>query len=99
MAAGKAIVSTPYAYATEMLSPERGRLVPPDSPEALADAFIELLRDPELRASMGRRAYEHSRGMVWWEVGSQYRRIFDRAASLADSTPRAPFRNLAAVVA
>jgi len=99
MAAGKAIVSTPYAYATEMLSPERGRLVPPDSPEALADAFIELLLDPELRASMGRRAYEHSRGMVWWEVGSQYRRIFDRAASLADSTPRARFRNLAAVVA
>ena len=99
MAAGKAIVSTPYAYATEMLSPERGRLVPPNSPKALADAFIELLRDPELRASMGRRAYEYSRGMVWWEVGSQYRRIFDRAASLADSTPRAPFRNLAAVVA
>lgn len=99
MAAGKAIVSTPYAYAIEMLSPERGRLVPPDSPEALAEAFIELLRDPELRASMGRRAYEHSRGMVWWEIGSQYRRIFDRAASLADSTPRAPFRNLAAVVA
>jgi len=81
MAAGKPIVSTPYAYATEMLSGDRGRLVPPGSAAALADAFIELLRDPDLRAAMGRRAYEHSRGMVWWEVGSQYRRIFDRAMS------------------
>ncbi len=99
MAAGKAIVSTPYAYALEMLSPERGRLVPPGSPEALADAFIELLRDPELRSSMGRQAYEHSRGMVWWEIGSQYRRIFDRAASASASTPRPQFRKLAAVVA
>jgi glycosyltransferase involved in cell wall biosynthesis len=99
MAAGKAIVATPYAYALEMLTAESGRFVPPDSPKALSDALIELLLDPELRASMGRRAYERSRGMVWWEIGSQYRRIFDRVASLADSAPRAPFRNLAAVVA
>jgi hypothetical protein len=48
---------------------------------------------------MGRRAYEYSRSMVWWEVGSQYRRIFDRTMSLADSPPRAPFLKLAAVVA
>jgi glycosyltransferase involved in cell wall biosynthesis len=86
MAAGKSIVSTPYAYATEMLSGDRGRLVPLGSTGALSDAFIELLRDPDLRAAMGRRAYEHSRGMVWWEVGSQYRRIFDRAISA--SAPR-----------
>ena len=99
MAAGKAIVATPYAYALEMLTAESGRFVPPNSPKALSDALIELLLDPELRASMGRRAYERSRGMVWWEIGSQYRRIFDRVASLADSAPRAPFRNLAAVVA
>jgi glycosyltransferase involved in cell wall biosynthesis len=99
MAAGKAIVSTPYAYALEMLSPDRGRLVPAGSPEALAGAFIELLADPELRASMGRRAYDHSRGMVWWEIGSQYRRIFDRAISAAASAPRMPARKFAAVVA
>ena len=99
MAAGKAIVSTPYAYAVEMLSPDRGRLVPAGSPEALAREFIELLGDPELRAAMGRRAYERSRGMVWWEVGSQYRRIFDRAIEGPAMTARPPFRNLAAVVA
>lgn len=99
MAAGKPIVSTPYAYAKEMLSPDRGRLVPPGSSEALAEALVQLLGDPELRASIGRRAYEHSRGMVWWEVGSQYRRIFDRAIAGAASKPRPPLREYAAVVA
>ena len=99
MAAGKPIVSTPYAYALEMLSPELGRIVPPGSPDGLAGAFIELLSDPDLRASMGRRAYERSRGMVWWEIGSQYRRIFDQAISDAAASLRSPARKFAAVVA
>jgi glycosyltransferase involved in cell wall biosynthesis len=79
MGAGKAIVSTPYAYARERLAHGRGRLVPAGSPDALAEAFIELLRDPALRALLGRRAYAYSRGMVWSEVGAQYRRVFARA--------------------
>jgi glycosyltransferase involved in cell wall biosynthesis len=99
MAAGKAIVSTPYAYATEMLSPDRGRLVPAGSPDALAREFIELLGDPDLRAALGLRAYERSRGMVWWEVGSQYRRIFDGAIGTTVPATRPPFGSLAAVVA
>ena len=99
MAAGKPIVSTPYAYAIEMLSPDCGRLVPAGSPEALAREFIELLGDPELRSALGMRAYERSRGMVWWEVGSQYRRIFDGVIETAAAAPRPQYRSLAAVVA
>lgn len=99
MAAGKPIVSTPYAYAIEMLSPDRGRLVPAGSPEALAREFIELLGDPELRSVLGMRAYERSRDMVWWVVGSEYRRIFDRVIETAAAAPRPQFRNLTAVVA
>ena len=99
MAAGKPIVSTAYAYATEMLAPDRGRLVPAGSPEALASEFIELLGDPEIRAAMGLRAYERSRGMVWWEVGSQYRRIFDQVIAGAGQRARPSFRKLTAVVA
>jgi glycosyltransferase involved in cell wall biosynthesis len=86
MAAGKPIVSTPYAYAVEMLTADRGRIVQPGSPDAFAAQFIELLGDPELRASMGRKAYEHSRGMVWWEVGAKYRLIFERATTAAASS-------------
>ncbi|MGD0018268.1 MAG: glycosyltransferase family 4 protein [Candidatus Limnocylindrales bacterium] len=92
MGAGRAIVSTPYAYATELLAEGRGRLVPSRSPAALAEAFVELLSDHELRIAMGRRAYEHTRGMVWWEVGAAYRRIFDRAAGVAGAAVTVPFR-------
>lgn len=97
MAAGKPIVSTPYAYATEMLSPDRGRLVPPGKPAELAKTFIEILLDPELRASMGKQAYDHSRGMVWWEIGARYREVFERATSAADSNPLSSARKFAAV--
>jgi glycosyltransferase involved in cell wall biosynthesis len=83
MSAGKAIVSTPYAYARERLAHGRGRLVPSGSTALLAEAFIELLSDPKLRTAIGRRAYEHSRGMIWFEVGAEYRRVFARAARSA----------------
>jgi glycosyltransferase involved in cell wall biosynthesis len=80
MGAGKAIVSTPYAYATERLAGGRGRLIAPGSTEGLAEAFIELARNPELRAAYGRQAYEYSRGMRWPEIGAAYRRLFARVA-------------------
>jgi glycosyltransferase involved in cell wall biosynthesis len=80
MSAGRAIVSTPYAYARERLAKGRGCLVAAGSSDALATAFVELLADPARRASYGRRAYEYSRGMVWSTVGEEYGRIFARAA-------------------
>jgi glycosyltransferase involved in cell wall biosynthesis len=83
MGAGRAIVSTPYAYAAEMLAEGRGMLVPPGSPDGLATALNTLLGDPALRASMGRRAYAHGRGMLWSAVGAQYRALFDEVANEA----------------
>jgi polysaccharide biosynthesis protein PslF len=80
MSAGKAIVSTPYAYASERLAQGRGRLVKPASTASLALALIELARDPVERRELGRRVHEHSRGMSWTDVGEAYRRIFDRVA-------------------
>ena len=80
MGAGKAIVSTPYAYAAELLAEGRGILVPPGSSTALAAAFIALLRDANRRAEVGARAYSHSRAMIWPEVGNAYRRLFARIA-------------------
>lgn len=80
MSAGKATVSTPYAYASERLAQGRGRLVPAGSTPALAEAMIELAQDPALRDAYGRRAYAHSRGMLWQEVGASYRRLFGQVA-------------------
>jgi glycosyltransferase involved in cell wall biosynthesis len=96
MGAGKAIVSTPYAYAREQLANGRGRLFQAGSADALAGTLIDLLRDPALRASLGRRAYEYSRGMVWSEVGAEYRRVFARAARSAAPFV-APVQQLTAV--
>ncbi len=89
MGAGRAIVSTPYACASELLDDGRGLLVPPGSPAAWADALIGLLQDDELRAAVGRRAYEHSRAMVWSNVAVQYRQLFARVATSARATAAA----------
>jgi glycosyltransferase involved in cell wall biosynthesis len=83
MGAGKAIVSTPYAYASEMLDLGRGRLVEPGSPQALSEAFVDLLENDALRAQLGRLAHQHSRTMLWDQVGSRYQGIFARTVSRA----------------
>lgn len=93
MGAGKAIVSTPYAYASERLAEGRGRLVAAGSTEALAEGLIELALDSELRAEHGRRAYAHTRGMLWPEIGAMYREITARVAG-----PGAPAGLLAAAI-
>ncbi len=85
--AGKAIVSTPYAYATELLADGRGILVPPSSPSVLAGAFIDLLERPALRAAIAERAYEYGRRMVWRRVGARYRDLFEEIAERERELP------------
>ncbi len=91
MGAGRAIVSTPYAYARELLAEGRGVLVPPASPVALGAALNEILGDDDLRASLGRRAHAHSRGMVWSAVGADYADLFERIVAPSRSTVRSSF--------
>ena len=81
MGAGRAIVSTPYTYAAELLADDRGVLVEPGSTTALAGALNQVLGDDDLRARLGRRAYAHSREMVWPAVGARYRTVFERAVA------------------
>lgn len=79
MATGRAIVSTKYPYATELLADGRGSLVAA-TPEALAAGVIRLLGNPALRASMGEKAHEHARPMAWGRVGAAYQELFARVA-------------------
>ena len=72
MGAGKAVVSTPYWYAEEMLAEERGRLFPFGDSEALGNTICDLLADPTTCAAMRKRAYVYCRNMVWKEVARQY---------------------------
>ncbi len=88
MSAGRAIVSTPYAYAAELLADGRGILVAPGSPAKFAAALNRVLDDSELRDALGRRAYAYSRNMVWSEVGAEYRRLFERVVAPASVVTR-----------
>jgi glycosyltransferase involved in cell wall biosynthesis len=85
MAAGKASVSTPYLYASEILADGRGRLVPPGDPAAMSAALVELLLDRGLRTAMAKRAYGHGRGMIWSRVAADYERLFSRLRLLPRS--------------
>jgi glycosyltransferase involved in cell wall biosynthesis len=75
--AGKAVVSTPYAYARELLADGRGIVVDPESGAALAAGIEPLLVDRRQRTELGRRAWGFGRRMVWNQVGAAYRRVFE----------------------
>jgi glycosyltransferase involved in cell wall biosynthesis len=80
MGAGKAIISTPYWYAAELLDEGRGALVPFENPDAIAAAAIELLDNDSARQAMRKRAYSYGRQMVWSRVAQSYMRSFERAS-------------------
>jgi glycosyltransferase involved in cell wall biosynthesis len=91
LSAGKAIISTPYLHAMELLDEERGVIVPFDDPEAIAAKTIELLDNPTARHAMRKRAYLYTRHMVWNRVAQQYMGSFERVYNERLRNPRAAF--------
>jgi glycosyltransferase involved in cell wall biosynthesis len=90
MGAGKAIISTPYWYATEVLADGRGALVPFDDSAAIADTATELLDNESALQSMRKSAYLYARRMIWDQIAQSYMQSFMRAG--ADSGQRRPAR-------
>ena len=76
--AGKAVVSTPYWHAQEMLAEGRGRLVPFADSKALAHEIKQLLDYPEERLKLRRAAYEYARPMVMKQMGFHYLKLFSQ---------------------
>ena len=81
LGAGKAVISTPYWYAEEMLADDRGVLVPFNDPSALAEQVIDLLDNESKRHAMRKRAYMFGRDMIWPQVARRYMESFQRARS------------------
>ena len=77
--AGKAIISTPYWYAEEMLMDGRGILVPFSDPKTLAEKVIDLLGNESERNAMRKRAYMFGRDMIWSQVAKNYIQTFECA--------------------
>jgi glycosyltransferase involved in cell wall biosynthesis len=91
LGAGKAIISTPYWHAIELLDDRRGALVPFQNPDALAQKTIELLDTPAIRHAMRKRAYLFARDMVWKRVAQGYMESFARVRGDRMENPRAQF--------
>jgi len=91
LGAGKAIISTPYWHAIELLDDRRGALVPFQNPDAIARKTIELLDTPAIRHAMRKRAYLFAREMVWKRVARGYMESFSRALGDRMESPRVSF--------
>ena len=77
--AGKAVVSTPYWHAAELLAEDRGVLVPFGDAQAIAREVTGLLKDDTRRHAIRKNAYRIGRDMIWSNVAQLYMRSFDRS--------------------
>src|SRR6202011_1205451 len=91
LGAGKAIISTPYWHALELLDDRRGALVPFQNHAAIAQKAIELLATPALRHATRKRAYLFARDMVWKKAAQGYMGSFAQVRSDRLETPRVQF--------
>lgn len=91
--AGKAVISTPYWHAEELLADDRGVLVPPGDSAAIGNAIIELLDDPVRRDAIRKRAYLQGRETTWAKVARRYVDAFERARDSRLHRPRPAFES------
>jgi glycosyltransferase involved in cell wall biosynthesis len=90
--AGKAVVSTPYWYAEELLGEGRGLLIPFADSKAIAERVNELLDNDTERHAMRKRAYMLGREMTWPRVAQRYLESFVQAAEERKQRPRPAFK-------
>ena len=76
---GKAVVSTPYWHARELLADGRGILVPFGDAGAIGNEIAKLLTNEVLRQAMRKRAYSSSRSMIWERTAERYVSAFENA--------------------
>jgi len=89
--AGKAVVSTPYWHAKELLLENHGKLVPFRDPQAIADGVCDYLNDSALLELTRRNAWQTGREMIWPSVAGRYLDSFRRAQADRKSMPRGSF--------
>ncbi len=88
VACGKAIISTPYWHAQELLDDGRGILVPFGDVKAIAEAIKELVKDKVKRDKIRKATYKYGRKMIWSEVASSYVDSFEKITEKFKSRKR-----------
>ncbi len=78
LGAGKAIVSTNYDYAKDLLRGKRGILVPIGNVNAMAKAILKILKEPKLKKELEKRAFELGRRLSWEKVVVKYLKLFEK---------------------
>lgn len=89
--AGKAVVSTPYWHAQELLAEGRGVLIPFRNAQAISEGVCNLLDDPVRMETIRHDAYALGREMIWPAVARRYLQTFQQARANRNSMPRAAF--------
>src|SRR3981081_1759124 len=91
---GKAVVSTPYWHAKELLSDGRGILVPFGEATAMSTEIAGLLTDDVRRHSMRQRAYASTRSMTWAQAAKRYLAAFEHARGRSRPQNGVPFDSI-----
>ena len=94
MGCGRAIVSTPYAYAREALNEGRGLLSDSADPHQLAELVERILNDRGLQKKLQKKALELGEGWTWPNVGKQYSRFFRQILNSAGEESRPLYAEL-----
>ncbi len=82
LSAGKAIVTTPFLQAEDVISKGAAMECEFRDPNSIAECIRALLKDDQSRQRSGRMAYEYSRAMIWPNVAMKYVNLFYHALGL-----------------
>ncbi len=91
LGAGKAVISTPYYYATEMLDGNRGICVPFRDSQTLSHSINHLFENEIERHAMRKKAYAYTRQLVWSSSGASYLDLFADVQQEREKSPKPSF--------
>ena len=77
LGAGRAVVSTPFPHASDIINHERGILTKFGDSDSFKQAIIKVLSDNKLKEKMEKNAYSYTRHMTWPNVALSYRNMFN----------------------
>lgn len=80
VALGRAVVSTPFVHARELLADDVGILLAGTDSEAIAEAVLLLLAVPDERRALQRRAYQRGRRTAWNVIARACAALVDAVA-------------------